>query len=160
MGVTGSGKTTIGRLLGDDVGWKYFDADDFHPAANIEKMRHGAPLNDADRKPWLRRLREVISDCLKTNETAIIACSALKESYRKLLLMDERVQLVYLRGSFELIKQRLSERSGHYMNPVLLESQFDTLEEPFDCLQIDVSIPPPQIVALIKDHFHLKPFDS
>src|SRR5512141_868437 len=107
MGVTGSGKTTIGHLLSDGFGWQYVDADDFHPAANIEKMQRGVPLDDSDREPWLLRLRETISDCLETNQTAVLSCSALKASYRKLLVIDERVQLVYLRGSSELIKQRL-----------------------------------------------------
>jgi gluconokinase len=155
MGVTGSGKTTIGHLLSEDLGWRYLDADDFHTTANVEKMRRGVPLNDADRQPWLFRLREVISECLETNEPAVLSCSALKENYRKLLLIDGRVQLVYLKGNSELLRPRLAARSGHYMNPVLLESQFETLEEPVDCLHIDGSIPPREIVAAIKKHFRL-----
>ena len=156
MGVSGSGKTTVGRLLARDVGWKHFDADDFHPATNIEKMKLGLPLNDADREPWLLSLCEVISSCLERNERAVLSCSALKESYRSVLTIDERVQLVYLQGSFELIKQRLSNRSGHYMNPALLDSQFDTLEEPANSLQIDISAPADKIVATIREHFGLE----
>jgi gluconokinase len=155
MGVSGSGKTTVGRLLAQEVGWQHFDADDFHPAANIEKMKRGLPLNDADREPWLLRLREVISSCLERNESAVLSCSALKESYRSILAIDEAVHFVYLQGSSDLIRQRLSNRSDHYMNPVLLDSQFDTLEEPSDSLRIDISAPPRKIVAAIKAHFGL-----
>ena len=160
MGVTGSGKTTIGRRFTEDVGWKYFDADDFHPDSNIEKMKAGVPLNDADRQPWLLRLREVISDCVERNEAAAISCSALKESYRQLLTIDKRVKFVYLQGSYELIKQRLNTRSGHYMNPGLLASQFATLDEPVDCLRIDVSESPDKIVRLIKKHFRIEAVNS
>ena len=160
MGVTGSGKTTVGQLLTADVGWKYFDADDFHTAANVEKMKQGVPLNDADREPWLLRLREVISECLASNEPAVLACSALKGSYRELLLIDGRVQLVYLKGTAQLISQRLKNRRGHYMNPALLESQFETLEEPFDCLRVEVSNPPREIVTTIKEHFQLEALNS
>jgi carbohydrate kinase (thermoresistant glucokinase family) len=156
MGVSGSGKTTVGRLLANDIGWKHFDADDFHPAANIERMKRGLPLNDADREPWLLRLRGVITSCLERNDRAVLSCSALKESYRSVLTIDERVQLVYLQGSSDLIKQRLSNRSDHYMNPVLLDSQFDTLEEPANSLRIDISAPPGKIVAVIREHFGLE----
>ncbi len=156
MGVTGSGKTTIGRLFAENVGWKYLDADDFHPGSNIEKMKAGIPLNDADRQPWLLHLREVISDCLERNEPAALSCSALKEDYRRLLTIDERVKFVYLYGSYELLKQRLDNRSGHYMNPGLLDSQFETLEEPVDYLRIEVSTSPDEIVTLIKEHFGMK----
>jgi gluconokinase len=156
MGVTGSGKTTIGHLLSEDVGWKYLDADDFHPAPNIEKMRRGIPLNDSDREPWLLKLREVINNCLEANEPTVLSCSALKQSYRNLLMIDGRVRFVYLKGSSQLIEQRLSNRTGHYMNPLLLQSQFDALEEPAECLQIDISTPPREIVTLIKKHFRLE----
>jgi gluconokinase len=98
MGVTGSGKTTIGKLLSNDLGWKYFDADNFHSPANVEKMARGIPLTDEDRKPWLSRLREVIAGCLNRNESGVLACSALKKLYRDQLVIDSRVRLVYLRG--------------------------------------------------------------
>jgi gluconokinase len=157
MGVTGSGKTTVGRLLAEDLGWKYFDADDFHPAANIEKMKRGVPLTDIDRQPWLAGLRDLIDDCLNNNRAAVLSCSALKEAYRRSLLLDERVQLVYLRGTPELIGERLRRRIGHYMNPNLLKSQFESLEEPSDVLTIDVSNKPAEIVAVVKEHFQLRP---
>ena len=156
MGVTGSGKTTIGKLLSADLGWEYLDADDFHPAANIEKMTQGIPLHDADREPWLARLVEVIQDCLQTKRPAVLGCSALKERYRDQLLVDARVQLVYLKGHAGLIGARLNQRQGHYMNPSLLESQFATLEEPADALTIEVAQSPRAIVATIEKHFQLE----
>ena len=152
MGVTGSGKTTVGKLLAADLGWSYFDADDFHSEQNIEKMKSGMPLNDADRTPWLESLRELIRDCLTRDENAVLACSALKESYRReFLLLDERVKLVYLKGDYQMIRDRLAQRRGHYMDPNLLESQFETLEEPKECLRIDASSDPTVIVNIIRN---------
>jgi len=156
MGVTGSGKTTIGKLLSDNLGWAYFDADDFHPAANVEKMTQGIPLDDQDREPWLLALRGVINNCLEADEPAVLACSALKEDYRDQLLVDSRVQLVYLKGDSQLIGRRLNQRQGHYMNPALLASQFATLEEPAGGLTIDVSQSPEDIVTAIEQHFQLE----
>ena len=150
MGVTGSGKTTVGKLLASDLGWGYFDADDFHPPANVEKMKIGVPLNDADRTPWLETLRNLIRSCLDQTENAVLACSALKESYRGFLLIDESVKLIYLKGDYGLIQERLNKRRGHYMNPKLLDSQFDTLEEPGEDVGIDVSSSPEEIVKIIK----------
>ncbi len=151
MGVTGSGKTTIGRALSAALGWKYFDADDFHSAANVEKMRSGIALDDRDRQPWLERLRALIQENLDANESAILACSALRERYRELLLIDDRVQLVYLKGDFEVIENRLRARSNHYMNPQLLDSQFQTLEEPADRgLHVDIRSSPSEIVSTIR----------
>ena len=150
MGVTGSGKTAVGQNLAASLGWQYFDADEFHSAANIEKMKSGVPLNDADRKPWLESLQRVIRDSLKNAEPAVLACSALKKSYRDMLLIDERVQFVYLKGDYDLIKERLRARSDHYMNPSLLDSQFETLEEPNDALQIDIGSSPDAIVEIIR----------
>lgn len=155
MGVTGSGKTTVGKLLSAELGWKYFDADDFHPQANIEKMRSGIPLNDADRKPWLDTLRELIRNCLERNENAVLACSALKESYREFLMIDENVRLIYLKGDYGLIQKRLAARHGHYMNPALLDSQFKTLEEPKRAWQVDISLSPEAIVKSIRNHLGL-----
>ena len=150
MGVTGSGKTAVGQNLAASLGWQYFDADEFHSAANIEKMKSGVPLNDADRKPWLESLQRVIRDSLKKAEPAVLACSALKKSYRDMLLIDERVRFVYLKGDYDLIKERLRARSDHYMNPSLLDSQFETLEEPNDALQIDIGSSPDAIVEIIR----------
>jgi gluconokinase len=155
MGVTGSGKTTVGRMLAAELGWNYYDADDFHSPANIEKMKRGIPLDDADRKPWLEALRDLIRNRLERSENCVLASSALKRSYRDYLLVDEQVRLIYLRGSYELIKKRLSERRGHYMNPQLLDSQFETLEEPEGHLTIDVSLPSAEIVKSIRDQLGL-----
>jgi gluconokinase len=130
FGVTGAGKTTIGLLLAAELGWPFYDADDFHPAANVEKMRRGIPLTDADRKPWLDSLHHLIKTSLDEGKPGILACSALRESYREYLQVGEGVEYVYLRGDFDLIQQRLAGRVGHYMNPALLRSQFDALEEP------------------------------
>jgi gluconokinase len=150
MGVTGSGKTTIGRLLSKELDWKYYDADDFHSQANVEKMKRGIPLNDDDRKPWLEALGHLVRNCLERGENAVLACSALKESYREFLLVGQRVKLIYLKGDYALIQKRLNARHGHYMNPALLDSQFETLEEPEADLQVDVSLSPDEIVKTIR----------
>ena len=150
MGVTGSGKTTVGKLLSKEVGWQFYDADDFHTPASIEKMRNGIPLTDDDRGPWLKALGQLVESCLERGENAVLACSALKESYREFLLVDERVKLIYLKGDYALIRERLEARHGHYMNPRLLDSQFETLEEPLGVWQIDVSMTPDEIVKTIK----------
>lgn len=156
MGVSGSGKTTVGRLLAQQLGWKYYEADDYHPDANVEKMRGGIPLDDGDRRPWLEALRDVIRGCLARDESAVLACSALKESYREFLLIDERVVLVYLKGDYETIRRRLARRRGHYMNPNLLDSQFDTLEEPAAAAaHVAVSSSPDEIVKEIRSRLGL-----
>lgn len=152
MGVTGSGKTTIGIVLSKELDWKFYDADDFHSPANIEKMRSGIPLNDADRRPWLQTLNNLIRNSLERNESVVLACSALKESYRKFLLIDESVRLIYLKGDYETVRKRLSERREHYMNPSLLNSQFETLEEPEEGLYVDASLRPDEIVKTIKGY--------
>jgi len=150
MGVAGSGKTTVGEALAQRLGWNFYDADEFHPAENIEKMASGIPLNDADRAPWLAALHDLISTCLKENRPSVFACSALKESYREQLLAgNEGVQFVYLKGSYDLIWSRISRRKGHYMKPQMLRSQFETLEEPRNALIFDVSQSVEQIVKEI-----------
>jgi gluconokinase len=150
MGVTGSGKTTVGRLLAADLGWTYVDADDFHSEPNIEKMKGGIPLSDADRKPWLESLRELVRDRLSRSEDAVLSCSALKASYREFLLLDESVKLVYLEGDYQVIQERLAQRRDHYMDPALLNSQFETLEEPTECLRIDAASDSPAILRTIR----------
>ena len=155
MGVMGSGKTTIGRLLSKELNYKYYDADDFHPPANVEKMKRGTPLNDDDRRPWLKILSDLIRNCLARNENAVLACSALKESYREFLLIDERVSLIYLKGDYRIIQKRLSERREHFMNPTLLDSQFETLEEPKGGWHVDISLRPDEIVKVIKSYLGL-----
>ena len=130
LGVSGAGKTTIGKLLAKEMSWKFYEGDDFHPQANIDKMRAGVPLTDDDRRPWLESLRELIERCLAANEDAVLPCSALKRSYRKFLRVNDRVKFVYLRGSYEVVARQMQQRRGHFMNQELLQSQFATLEEP------------------------------
>ena len=154
MGVAGSGKSTIGQLLADRLGWPFYDGDDFHPIANVEKMRAGIPLTDEDRSDWLSALAALITKQLRQDQSAVIACSALKQHYRKKLNVNDEVHFVYLRGSYDQIAARLHERTGHYMPPDLLASQFAALEEPQDALTFDISQPPEQIVTEIVSRFH------
>lgn len=150
MGVAGCGKTTVGEALAQHLGWQFYDADGFHPAENVAKMANGTPLTDSDRAPWLAALHALISASLKENRPAVLACSALKESYRQELLEgNEGVQIVYLKGSYELIWSRISQRKDHYMKPNMLKSQFETLEEPANALTFDVSMPVEGIVQAI-----------
>ncbi len=151
MGVSGSGKTTIGRMLAETMHWQFRDADDFHPAANIEKMSLRIPLTDIDRLPWLQALHQVISEWLGTNTNAILACSALKSEYRHLLQPTDEVKLVYLDGSFELIQQRIRARHGHLIKEALLQSQFDALEVPEDAIHTDISGTPEASVQQIRN---------
>jgi len=131
MGVSGCGKSTVGQALAQWLDCPFYDGDDFHPAENVAKMSQGIPLNDEDRAPWLNRLADLIEDHLGKGETAVLACSALKEKYRQRLKRgQERVIFVYLKGSFDLIWQRMQQREGHYMKAEMLQSQFDALEEP------------------------------
>ncbi|MBW4687210.1 MAG: gluconokinase [Komarekiella atlantica HA4396-MV6] len=154
MGVSGSGKTTIGLLLADALHWEFKDADAFHSPANIEKMRLGIPLSDADRIPWLQDLQRAIAQWLQEDKNVVLACSALKASYRQFLSLDsDRIKLVYLKGSFEVIQNRLQERHNHFMTEKLLKSQFDALEEPPDAMYVDVSDPPEMIVEYLKTYF-------
>jgi gluconokinase len=151
MGVSGSGKTTIGQLLAESLNWKFQDADEFHSQDNIEKMRLGIPLNDTDRQPWLKDLQTAIALWLEENENVVLACSALKSDYRQYLLLDhESIQLVYLQGSLDLLQQRLIGRKNHFMSEKLLNSQLDTLEEPDSAISIDISEPPQLIVENLK----------
>lgn len=150
MGVSGSGKTAIGKALAQKLDWDFFDADDFHPPANIAKMAKGIPLDDSDRAPWLDSLHELISSSLKADRPAVLACSALKERYRQRLLEgNEGVQIIYLKGSYDLIWSRMTQRTDHYMKPSMLKSQFDALEEPTDALTVDISQPVEKIVEQV-----------
>jgi gluconokinase len=131
MGVAGSGKTTIGEALAAATGWEFSDADLFHSAVALEKMARGEPLTDEDRAPWLQTMQNAIARWLQDDKNVILACSALKASYRQILSADDsRVKIIYLKGSYELIEQRLRDRIGHFMKADLLPSQFNTLEEP------------------------------
>jgi gluconokinase len=156
MGVSGSGKTVVGQMLSGALGWDFCDTDLLHSHANVEKMRRGIPLNDEERAPWLKAVRGRISEYLARQENAIIACSALKASYREFLIVSDAVKLVYLKGSFQLINERLQARSGHFFNPKLLQSQFDALEEPRDALIVDVAPSPRVIVDTITSKLKLK----
>jgi gluconokinase len=153
MGVSGSGKTTLGKMLAEQLGWSFVEGDDFHPAANVEKMRRGEPLTDDDRRPWLAALRRRVDDACSSGENLVLACSALKHAYQDYLERDDPacVRYVYLHGSEELLRKRLAERKGHFMNPALLQSQFDTLEPPADAIRVDVSPPPEVNVAEIRE---------
>ncbi len=150
MGVAGVGKTTVGTLLAGQLGWKFADADTYHSPENIKKMASGIPLTDADRAPWLRALRETIQSWIANRQNVVLACSALKESYREYLSVDPAVRFVYLSGPYPLIEERIRQRTGHYMHGELLKSQFETLEEPNDIRKIDVSATPLEIVREIR----------
>ena len=150
MGVSGSGKTSVGKTLAGHLGWDFYDADEFHPPENVAKMANGIPLNDSDRVPWLASLHKLISYGLAQNQPGILACSALKEWYRQQLLEgNEGVQIIYLKGNYDLIWSRMTKRTDHYMKPHMLQSQFETLEEPTNALTIDISMPVDDIVKEI-----------
>lgn len=152
MGVSGSGKTTIGQKLARRLGCPFYDGDDFHPPENVAKMAAGAPLNDEDRAGWLAALAGLICKEIKNNQNGVMACSALKEKYRHVLRVDpDQVQFVFLRGAYDVILARMETRVGHYMKPDMLASQFQTLEEPQDALIEDVSLEPDVIVRDILD---------
>lgn len=157
-GVTAVGKTTVGKLLAEELGWKFYDADDFHSPANVEKMRCGIPLTDEDRRPWLERLRQMIERSLAEEENAVLACSALKRAYRERLRASEDVKFVFLRASRARIAERLQRRHGHFMPATLLDSQFADLEEPQageQTLTVDVEGTPDELVKLIKTKLRL-----
>jgi gluconokinase len=155
MGVVGAGKTTIGKLLAEQLGWEFADADDFHPPSNIEKIRQGIPLTDDDRRPWLARLRAEIANWIAQGRSVVLACSALKRTYRQELEVGREVRFVYLKGNPELIAKRLRSRHGHFADEHILASQFDDLEEPENALTVDISAAPSQIVAEIRQKLGL-----
>jgi len=148
MGVAGSGKTTVGKLFAEKTGAVFYEGDDSHSPSNIAKMRQGIPLTDEDREGWLRALREVVVGSLANNEFGAITCSALKAKYREQLQAgDGRVRFVFLNGSQKLIEERIKNRSGHFMSPELLASQFAILEPPMDALTFSIEKSPEEIVA-------------
>ena len=157
MGVSGSGKTTVGQLLALQLEWEFADGDDYHPAANIEKMRNGIPLTDAERAPWLETLRALVDGWISAKRNAVLACSALKRTYREILRIGPNVKVVYLKGTPELLQQRLHARVGHFMTERMLQSQLATLEEPQneDAVVVDISQSPAEIVAEIRARLEL-----
>lgn len=158
MGVSGSGKSTVGRRLADHLGWVFRDGDEFHPPSNVAKMSSGTPLNDEDRYPWLLAIQAFMRQIHADGQNAVIACSALKGSYRNLLLQTEPwVRFVHLHGSRELLTQRMQARSGHFMPATLLESQLATLEPPADALVLDITASPDHLLGQVLTAFQLHP---
>jgi gluconokinase len=158
MGVSGSGKTTVGKLLAEKLGAEFVEGDTYHPPENIAKMRRGIPLDDGDRRPWLEALSAEIDRWMAAGKTVVLACSALKRSYRDLLARGRpEVRFVYLKAAEPVLRKRLERRRGHYMPASLLASQLATLEEPEDAITVDVSAAPEEIVADILQRLDASP---
>jgi gluconokinase len=158
FGVSGAGKTTVGKMLAEQLGWRFLEADDFHLAANIEKMRNGHPLTDEDRWPWLNSLHKQIEQLLSAGENSVLACSALKRAYRDRVRVSAEIKFVFLRGDYALVEEQLRSRHGHFMNAALLQSQFDDLEEPQpdeNVLTIELGRTPEEIVERIEAKLNL-----
>jgi gluconokinase len=155
MGVVGAGKTTIGRLLAEQLRWNFADADDYHPATNVEKIRRGIALDDHDRRPWLERLRAAITQWITEGRNVVLACSALKRSYRQDLEVGPDVRFVYLKGDASLIATRLRAREGHFAGEQILASQFADLEEPEGAVIAEIDSTPQQIVSGIRERLDL-----
>lgn len=155
MGVSGSGKTAVGQALAQRLKCPFFDGDDFHPPENVAKMARGIPLDDGDRRPWLKALHDLIDGQLSQNKQAVLACSALKKEYRRILSGgNPGLVFVFLKGDYDLIWRRLSAREDHYMKAGLLQSQFDELEEPSpgEAFSVDINRPPDEIVDIIMEY--------
>ncbi|MBV8100996.1 MAG: gluconokinase [Verrucomicrobia bacterium] len=152
MGVSGSGKTAVGTRLAEKLNHEFLDADNFHPPANIEKMKHSIPLTDEDRFPWLRNLHSELASRLSQGKSVILACSALKETYRTILAENlSQVRFVYLHVDKETLAERLQKRAGHFFPKELLESQLATLETPHDALVVEENRPLDEVVdAIVK----------
>jgi carbohydrate kinase (thermoresistant glucokinase family) len=155
MGVSGCGKTTLGRMTAEALSLSFYEGDDYHPPENVDKMSRGIPLNDDDRAGWLEALSQIIRDGVARGESGVMTCSALKEKYRQRLQVDaDQVHFIYLKGTYDLIRARMEAREGHYMPAALLQSQFDTLEEPQDVFTVDISQSPE--AALAKTLAHIR----
>ena len=157
MGVSGAGKTTVGQLLASGLGWDFVDGDDYHSPVNVEKMRNGIPLTDADREPWLETLRALIAGWIGSGKNAVLACSALKRAYRETLQVAPEVRIVYLKGTPQLLQQRLRTRQGHYMTERMLVSQLAALEPPENAAAVDVDCSPAEVVDEIRASLALRP---
>jgi gluconokinase len=152
MGVAGSGKTTVSEALAARLHWRFIEGDGFHSGSNIAKLRAGTPLSDDDRRPWLRRIAAVISGCLASGESCVVACSSLKREYRQILSEDDdAIRFVFLRAPVRLLEERLLARVGHLVDARILPAQLATLEEPTAALSVDASLPVPVIVSAIVD---------
>lgn len=151
MGVSGAGKTVVGRRLAETLGWPFIDGDDYHPAENVDKMRRGIPLDDADRAPWLATVHRAIEPLRNTAGDLVVACSALKASYRAVLLAGVGPSLVvHLTAPADVLAERLGRRAGHFMPPTLLASQLETLEPPEDALVLDATHSVDELVEAIR----------
>jgi len=156
MGVVGAGKTTVGQLLAEQLGWEFADADQYHSAANVERIRRGIGLTDGDRAPWLQSLHDAIVQWIHRGQNVVLACSALKRSYRQELAAGPEVKFVYLKGSAPLIAERLRARRGHFANEQILNSQLLDLEEPAAALTVEITGTPQQIVGFIRKRLSLE----
>ncbi|UJX39316.1 gluconokinase [Desulfovibrio sp. JY] len=149
-GVSGSGKSTVGKLLSEKTGWRFIEGDEYHSTASKEKMAAGIPLTDADRSQWLHNLNKILVECTLENENIVLACSALKQKYRDILFRNvEHVYLVWLEGDFKLLKGRIDSRPNHFFSSSLLKSQFDIIERPHGALVLNVQPSPADIVSRI-----------
>jgi gluconokinase len=157
MGVTGAGKNTVGELLAQDLGWEFADADHLHSPANVEKMRLGIALEDADREPWLASIRAAMEPWVAQKRNVVLACSALKKAYRNQLDIGPEIRFVYLKGSYDLIRHRLRQRRGHFAGEQLLTSQFAALEEPENAITVNIGSAAEEMVAEIKRRLGLDP---
>ena len=155
MGPTGAGKTTVGTMLAAQLSCQFADADTFHPPANVEKMSHGIPLNDADRAPWLAAMRKAIIDWIAAGKNVVLACSALKRAYRDELRPRPEVKVIYLKGDYALFAERIRHRHGHFAGEGILAGQFADLEEPEDAITVDAAKSPDEIVAEIRKRLAL-----
>jgi gluconokinase len=160
MGTTGAGKTTVGKLLGAQLGWSFVDADDLHPPANIEKMKHGIPLTDADRVPWLEEIHAELLRLAGVRKNVVLACSALKQSYRDQLSSGLEMRVVYLRGSYQEMRGHIAGRYGHFAGAGILAGQFADLEEPQNAVALEITATPQEIAREVIRRLNLSPLDS
>lgn len=155
MGTTGAGKTTVGKLLAEDLDWPFLDADEFHPAANVEKMSRGIPLDDADRVPWLAAIHAELARQTKAGQSCILACSALKQSYRDILGVGLEMKIAYLKGTYEEMRAHILARHGHFAGEGILAGQFRDLEEPREAIEVSVRRTPEEIAEEIRERLKL-----